>query len=157
MRREGLETSAFVAPRSRYFEQMLNQSAEYALRATLYMANNGADRAYKATAVAHALGLPATYLSKIMYELVRARVLTSVRGPAGGYTLAVPPEKLSIDRIVAPFQDLEPRRKCLMGDRKCDIKNPCVAHQHWGEIKRNFTSSLQNATLATLLTPKAEV
>ena len=132
---------------------MLNQTADYALRATLYMAHNGADRSYKATAVADALGLPANYLSKIMYELVRARVLTSVRGPTGGYTLAIPAARLSIDRIVAPFQDLEPRRKCLMGNRRCDMKNPCIAHQHWSEIKNNFTSTLQNTTLATLLTP----
>ena len=150
-------TSASVAQLSGYVGRMLNQSAEYALRATLYMAHNGADRAYKATAVAQALGLPATYLSKIMYELVRARVLTSVRGPTGGYTLAIAPAKLSLDRIIAPFQDLEPRRKCLMGDRKCDLQNPCVAHQHWSEIKRSFTSSLQNTTLGTLLTPQSDV
>jgi Rrf2 family transcriptional regulator, iron-sulfur cluster assembly transcription factor len=132
---------------------MLNQTADYALRATLYMAHNGADRSYKATAVANALGLPANYLSKIMYELVRARVLTSVRGPAGGYTLAVEPARLSIDRIVAPFQDLEPRRKCLMGNRRCDMRNPCIAHRHWSEVKNNFISTLQNTTLATLLAP----
>jgi Rrf2 family transcriptional regulator, iron-sulfur cluster assembly transcription factor len=132
---------------------MLNQSADYALRATLYMAHNGADRAYKATVVADALGLPANYLSKIMYELVGAGVLTSVRGPTGGYTLAIPPARLSIDRIVAPFQDLAPRRKCLMGDRRCDMNKPCIAHKHWSEIKNNFTSSLQNTTLAALLTP----
>ena len=53
---------------------MLNQSADYALRATLYMAHHGPDLTYKATAVADALGIPANYLSKIMYELVRARV-----------------------------------------------------------------------------------
>jgi Rrf2 family transcriptional regulator, iron-sulfur cluster assembly transcription factor len=117
------------------------------------MASHGADRAFKATAVADALGLPANYLSKIMYELVRARVLSSVRGPTGGYTLAVPPAKLSIDRVIAPFQDLEPRRKCLLGDRRCDQKNPCAAHRHWSEIKGSFTATLQNTTLANLLTP----
>jgi Rrf2 family protein len=132
---------------------MLNQSADYALRATLYMAHNGAERAYKATTVADALGLPFNYLSKILVELVRADVLTSGRGPTGGYTLAVPPERLSLEQIIAPFQDLEPRRKCLMGDRNCDVNNPCVAHHSWSEIKNEFTAGLRNTTLAALLTP----
>ena len=134
---------------------MLNQSADYALRATLFMAHNGADRAYKATTVADALGLPFNYLSKILVELVRAGVLTSGRGPTGGYTLAVQPEQLSLEKIIAPFQDLEPRRKCLMGDRVCDVKNPCVAHHRWSEIKNEFTSGLRHTTLAALLTPRA--
>jgi Rrf2 family protein len=132
---------------------MLNQSAEYALRATLFMAHRGADQAYKATHIAEALALPANYLSKVMHELVRARVLTSVRGPTGGYSLASPPEELSLDRIVAPFQDLESRPQCLMGDRLCDHRTPCAAHQRWEKIKDMFATSLHNTTLAMMLTP----
>ncbi|HEY0672721.1 MAG TPA: Rrf2 family transcriptional regulator [Longimicrobiales bacterium] len=135
---------------------MLNQSAEYALRATLFMAHRGPDQAYKATSIADALGLPANYLSKIMHELVRAHVLTSVRGPTGGYSLAVPPTELALDKIVAPFQELEPRSQCLMGDRKCDRTRPCAAHQRWGQIREMFASSLQNTTLAMMLTPLPE-
>lgn len=135
---------------------MLNQSAEYALRATLFMANSGPDRAFKATSIAEALGLPANYLSKILHELVRARVLTSVRGPTGGYSLAIPPEELSLDRIVEPFQELAPSSQCLMGDRKCDKRHPCAAHQRWGQIKELLASSLQNTTLAMMLTPLPE-
>jgi Rrf2 family protein len=136
---------------------MLNQSAEYALRATLYMANLGAEKAYKATAIADALGLPANYLSKVMHELVRVRVLNSVRGPTGGYLLAVPPSELPLNRIVAPFQDLEPGRHCLMGDRLCDRKKSCPAHQRWGQIKEGLASSLRITTLAEMLTPLPQV
>jgi Rrf2 family transcriptional regulator, iron-sulfur cluster assembly transcription factor len=132
---------------------MLNQSAEYALRATLYMANLGPDKAYKATAVADALGMPANYLSKIMHELVRKRVLKSVRGPTGGYSLAIAPAELPIEKIIEPFQDLGPRAHCLMGDRKCDRKRPCAAHERWGRFKESLAASLQQTTLADMLTP----
>ena len=132
---------------------MLNQSAEYALRATLYMAGHGADRAYKATVIAGALGLPGNYLSKVMHELVRTSVLKSVRGPTGGYSLAVAPADLPIKTIIEPFQDLEPRGQCLMGDRNCDRKLPCTAHERWGRIKDSFASSLQQTTLADMLMP----
>lgn len=132
---------------------MLNQSAEYALRAVLYMARLGAEKPFKATDIAADLGLPPTYLSKIMHGLVRARVLRSLRGPAGGYSLAIVPEALSIERVVAPFQDLEPEGRCLMGDRACDIEHPCDAHQRWSQMKSEVTSFLQHTTVADMLTP----
>lgn len=132
---------------------MLNQSAEYALRAVLYMANAGAGRAYKATEIAAALDLPATYLSKIMHTLVRERVLRSVRGPTGGYSLAVAAARLPVVQIVAPFQPIEQSDRCLMGDRACDHTDPCAAHQRWGAMKAHFTSFLQKTTVAEMLTP----
>lgn len=132
---------------------MLNQSAEYALRAVLYMARLGPEKPYKATDVAAALGLPATYLSKIMHGLVRARVLRSLRGPTGGYSLAISPSILPIEKVVAPFQDLESEGRCLMGDRPCDLAHPCDAHQRWSQMKSKLSLFLQNTTVADMLTP----
>ena len=135
---------------------MLNQSAEYALRATLFMAHRGADRACKATVIADALNVPANYLSKIMHELVRVHVLKSVRGPTGGYSLAIAPARLSLEQVIAPFQEVEPRNTCLMGDRVCDRTKPCAAHQQWSQIKDEFASRLKRTTLAAMLTPAGD-
>ena len=132
---------------------MLNQSAEYALRATLYMAHHGHRDAYKAAVVADELGVPANYLSKILHALVRARVLKSVRGPTGGYTLALAPAQCRIARVIAPFQELDQHGPCLMGDRACDPQQPCAAHQRWGQMKDTFTSFVRNTTLADMLIP----
>ena len=132
---------------------MLNQSAEYALRAALLMAHNGADEAWKASAIAAALGVPANYLSKVMHVLARAGVFTSVRGPSGGYTLAEPPARIRLVRVVEPFQQLDPGTTCLMGDRPCDHAQPCVAHQRWSRHKDAFSDFLHNTTLADMLEP----
>ena len=135
---------------------MLNQSAEYALRAMLYMAQGG-DGAYKAPAIASALGLPHTYLSKVMHKLVKAGVLRSERGPMGGYTLARGAAELSLHDIAAPFQALQPRSQCLMGNRPCDPLTPCAAHGSWRRINDLVAAHLNNTTLADLLTPQPQV
>jgi Rrf2 family protein len=132
---------------------MLNQSAEYALRAALYMAQGG-DGAYKAPDIASALGLPNTYLSKVMHQLVRAGVLRSVRGPTGGYTLARDPGRISLNDIASPFQALQPRSQCLLGNRACDRTHPCAAHGRWSRINDTIASHLNNTTLADMLTPE---
>jgi Rrf2 family transcriptional regulator, iron-sulfur cluster assembly transcription factor len=135
---------------------MLNQSAEYALRAMLYMAQGG-DGAYKAPEIASALGLPNTYLSKVMHQLVKAGVLKSVRGPTGGYTLARGPGELSLHEIAAPFQALRPHTQCLLGNRACDRTKPCAAHGRWLRINDAVASHLHNTTLADMLTPEPRV
>ena len=137
---------------------MLNQSAEYALRATLYMAAQGSRKAYKATALAEALGVPPNYLSKILHALVRTKVLTSERGPTGGYRLAVAPSRLPLERAISPFQELKHRGPCLLGDRACNHNDPCAAHQRWGQMTDVFMSFIRNTTLADMLValPPAE-
>jgi Rrf2 family protein len=129
---------------------MLNQSAEYALRAVLYMAQRG-EGAYKAPTIASALGISTTYLGKVLQQLVKAGVLTSVRGPTGGYSLARAPGELSVREIAAPFQTLQPRGQCLMGNRKCDPAQPCAAHETWRRINDGVASQLNNTTLADML------
>lgn len=133
---------------------MLNQSAEYALRTTLHMAAQGPEKAFKAAVVAQALGLPPTYLAKVMHDLVRAGVLKSVRGPQGGYTLAVAPADLAIRQVISPFHDhgrhIAP---CLMGAGRCDPQHPCTAHQRWARAREHFDAFLENTTLAELLIP----
>ena len=130
---------------------MLNQSAEYALRATLYIANQG--QACKASAVAQALGVPGNYLAKVLNQLARVGVLRSERGPTGGFWLAVPANELTLESIVEPFQQRQVPARCLMGDRACNRARPCAAHQHWSHIKSSFTSRLRHTTLAELVEP----
>ena len=131
---------------------MLNQSSEYALRAVLYMVQSG-DAANKATTIAEALGLPTTYLSKVLHQLVRVGVLKSVRGPTGGYSLARGAGEIRLSEIAAPFQELAPREQCLMGNRRCDPAHACAAHERWRTINDGAASHLNNTTLADMLTP----
>lgn len=135
---------------------MLNQSAEYALRAMLYMAQ-GDGGAYKASAIANALGIPTAYLGKVVQQLARAGVLTSGRGPTGGYSLARGSGEISLGEIAAPFQALRPRSQCLLGNRTCDRAQPCAAHHRWSRINDEVAAHLNNTTLADMLTPEPRV
>src|SRR5690606_6227227 len=67
---------------------MLSDTAEYALRATLYIAQHANDtRLVRTDETAQALGVPRNYLSKILHVLARHGVLSSTRGPLGGFRL----------------------------------------------------------------------
>jgi Rrf2 family protein len=69
---------------------LLSQTTEYALRAVLHIASQPDGTPVRANALASAIGVPQNYLSKTLHQLARAGILTSTRGPTGGFQLAVP-------------------------------------------------------------------
>lgn len=129
---------------------ILSQTGEYALRATLYLAEHGADRAVQVSEMARALGLPQNYLSKTLHQLARAGVLASTRGKAGGFRLAVAPARLSLYRIVAPFGDVEQRRRCLLGRSQCSDDHACAAHPRWKDVAERVSNFFRETTVADL-------
>ena len=110
---------------------MLSNTAQYALRALIYIGEESGDERVRVDEVAQALDVPRNYLSKIMHLLVKERVLDSLRGPRGGFTLARPASQITLYDIVSPFDDIEARRTCLLGRKECSDARPCAIHAHW--------------------------
>src|SRR5574342_61019 len=113
---------------------MLSQTAEYALRAVLYLAQHAQDRPVRVGEMARALRIPHNYLSKTLHQLVRRGVLVSLRGKAGGFQPAVPPERLAVGRVVTPFDRVEETRRCLLGRERCSDSGACAAHARWKDV-----------------------
>ncbi len=129
---------------------LLSQTGEYALRAVLFIAEHDRDRSVRVDEMARALRLPRNYLSKTMHQLARAGVLASTRGKAGGFRLAVPAERLTLHRVVAPFGDVNDRRRCLLGRAECSDRNACAAHDHWREVAEHVSTFFRETTVADL-------
>jgi Rrf2 family protein len=134
---------------------ILNQSAHYALRAVLFLAGHAREGARTADEVAEAIGVPRNYLGKLLHELARAEVLTSMRGRRGGFGLAAPAEQIPLEAVIAPFQELPHRGVCLLGDRPCDPTRPCAAHTRWSRMADPVTAFFRETTVALMLHPPA--
>ena len=135
---------------------MLSQTSDYALRAVLVLAREFDKRALRADEIAAATGAPANYLSKTLNALTKAGVLKSARGPQGGFSLAVPPESLSIARVVDCFESRKPQTRCILGGGPCDPANPCSAHHRWSEITQARRAPL-SMSVASLIDGDREV
>lgn len=129
---------------------LLSLTADYALRATLFLAQN-TDRPFRAHEIADAIGAPRNYIAKTLNSLAKARVLSSLRGPHGGFSLANDPSELTVAAITGVFDGPEPVQKCLLHDRTCTPANPCVAHERWSEFPRAARHALATTTIADLL------
>lgn len=129
---------------------MFSQTTEYAIRAAIDIATRPSGEFVLASQLGEALGIPTHYLSKILQQLVRARVLTSVRGRQGGFALAKAPEKVKLREIVAPFEDLRKYEECILGQSVCSEAGACPLHEFWGGVREHYLEELASKTLKDL-------
>ncbi|HUH13049.1 MAG TPA: Rrf2 family transcriptional regulator [Longimicrobiales bacterium] len=129
----------------------MSRSAEYALRAVLFIAQRPEGSPHRANEVAKALEVPRNYLQKVLHTLAKHGVLRSVRGPAGGFSLSEPPERLALRAVVDPFDSGPERRLCLLGRLDCCDDNPCSAHGQWSGVAEQVGSFFRDTTVADLL------
>ena len=130
---------------------MLSQTAEYALRAVLHLAQYSGPRPIRVGEMAAALRIPQNYLSKILHHLARAGVLLSLRGKAGGFQLAVPADRLALSAVVTPFDRVDERRRCLLGRPQCSDRTACAAHSRWKQVADTVAEFFRDTTVADLL------
>jgi len=128
---------------------MLSQTAEYALRAVLHLADQDPAHPVPVGDIAQALDVPRNYLSKTLHQLARAGVVTSTFGPGGGFRLAAPAESLTLARVVGPF-DSAGERHCLLGRARCADADPCPAHARWKGISAQIEQFFAVTTVADL-------
>lgn len=135
---------------------MLSKTAEYALRAMIFLARDSGTPV-PAAEVAAGLDVPANYLSKILHTLSRAGVVESERGPRGGYRLARPADRISIGDVVGAFDALTPGRNCLLGHESCPGRHPCAAHDRWRRVSEPVAAFFRDTMVSELLEPSSAV
>jgi Rrf2 family iron-sulfur cluster assembly transcriptional regulator len=129
---------------------VLSSTSDYALRAILFLARHHGT-ACRADEIARATGAPRNYMAKTLNALAKAGIVTSARGPLGGFTLTSCPELLTIAQVIDCFDEPRPQRRCLLGASPCDPNNPCRAHGRWTAIADARRTPLSHTTVADLL------
>ena len=89
---------------------MFSQTAEYALRAAVALAEAGEN--LSTAQLAERTQVPAQYLSKILQQLQRGGLLRAIRGKYGGYQLASSPGEISILDVINAVDPLQRIKHC---------------------------------------------
>jgi Rrf2 family protein len=113
---------------------MLSQKAKYALQALLVMAANPDDDPVHITDIAASEGISRKFLEAILLELRKHGLLTSRRGPGGGYSLARPADKIYFGEIIRIIDGPLAPLPCasVMAFRLCaDCRDPHHCSIRW--------------------------
>lgn len=128
---------------------MLSQTAQYAVRTVIRLAEAGPDRRTVGQ-LADELRVPQNYLAKTLYLLARAGVVESTRGKRGGFRLGRPAHRITLRDVVGPFEEVG-RRTCLLGMPTCTDRRPCPVHGRWKTISDATAAFFARTTVAELL------
>lgn len=129
---------------------MITRTAEYALRALLVLAREESGRCVPSERIAAATGMPANYTSKTLHRLAQSGLVSSTRGPAGGFVLARPADEISVADVAALFAERPRTNRCLLGNRLCDPASPCAAHDRWTTVRNAVQAALASTSLSDL-------
>jgi Rrf2 family transcriptional regulator, iron-sulfur cluster assembly transcription factor len=130
---------------------LYSKTAQYSIQSMLFIAANNSEQNILVRDVAKELGLPSSFLSKILQTLSRYGFLNSVKGPKGGFSLSEKGAASSIAELVAVVDGPMNFDMCLAGFSPCSDENACPFHYQWKELReqiRNLVNSKHIEELA---------
>lgn len=128
---------------------MLSNSSKYAIRAVLYLAiNTNATKKIGSKEVANAINIPAPFLAKILQLLTKEQVISSTKGPKGGFYLTKKDASNTILDIIACIDGLEIFNTCFFGLQRCSDENPCAIHHLVAPFKENLLDKIGKKSIA---------
>ncbi len=129
---------------------ILSKSAEYGLRAMLYLVTLERDSYVSMREIGEDLDISTSFLTKIFQKLTRDGILRSSRGPFGGVALARPAEEITLREIVVAIDGPGIFTECVLGLPGCGERNPCPMHAAWAEVRERLERMFDSETLAEL-------
>jgi Rrf2 family transcriptional regulator, nitric oxide-sensitive transcriptional repressor len=133
---------------------MLSKTAEYALRAAVWLAQSP-DEPASADHLAVVTKVPRRYLHKVVQDLVHTGLVRSQPGPGGGYALARRPEKITILDVVNAVAPLERIRHCPLG--LPSHTKLCPLHKELDRVYAHAEEALSRVTLAQLVRSSSKI
>ncbi|WP_297364519.1 Rrf2 family transcriptional regulator [Acidiferrobacter sp.] len=128
----------------------LTTKGRYAVTAMLDLAVHQHHDTVALADIAARQGISLSYLEQLFAKLRRKGLVASVRGPGGGYSLALPASRISVAQIVMAINENIDATRCG-GEENCHGEERCLTHQLWTELSRRIYEFLDGITLATLV------
>ena len=128
----------------------ITRASDYAVRVMIHLAGLPPGSTVRQSVLSHATDVSGHFLSKVLQQLVRSRLIRSQRGSGGGFVLAVPATGVSLLDVVQAIEGPVRLNQCLMEGPSCERKSWCPAHQVWAEAQAAVVSVLGAASLASL-------
>jgi Rrf2 family protein len=130
---------------------MVGKTTEYAIRALVYVYiqnMQGKRPGYKE--IAKKIGSPEQFTAKVLQNLARAELISSMKGRGGGFFFDVPATPLTLYEVIRVMEGEEYFFKCGFGLRQCDGANPCPLHEDYSLVRGGLYKLVTNQTIQSL-------
>ena len=134
--------------------------AEYGLICALHLAKRAGEGPITGREIAAGERLPGDYVEQILLRLRRAGLVNSTRGARGGYSLARPPEDISVREVIAASELGTFDLHCVshpVGEERCAESQSCSIRPVWMMLQRKIDDVLESVHLGDLLVDERTV
>jgi Rrf2 family iron-sulfur cluster assembly transcriptional regulator len=131
---------------------MFSKATEYALRATIYIAQKSSEeKKLGIDEISKAIDSPPSFTAKILQSLTKDNmIISSVRGPNGGFFISAKAKKLPARSILLAMGEDDVLEKCVLGLKKCSEIQPCPMHAQYKSIKQQLIKLFVTKTIQQL-------
>jgi Rrf2 family transcriptional regulator, iron-sulfur cluster assembly transcription factor len=128
----------------------LTSKGRYAVTAMLDVTIHAAYGPVSLADISQRQGISLSYLEQLFSRLRKHGLVTSVRGPGGGYRLGLCSTKIAIADVISAVNESVDATKCS-GKGNCQDGEQCLTHSLWLGLSQRIEEFLQNITLAELI------
>lgn len=131
----------------------LSTKGRYGLKAMLDLAVHNTEGQVVLKSIAERQGISENYLEQLFAVLKKQKLVKSIRGSQGGYTLAESPENISIGSILRAMEGSLAPVDCVAEDNavECDRLDCCVTRGIWLKIRDSINAVIDSTSLQDLV------
>jgi Rrf2 family iron-sulfur cluster assembly transcriptional regulator len=128
----------------------LTSKGRYAVTAMLDLALHASGGPVTLAGISDRQGISLSYLEQLFTRLRKRGLVTSTRGPGGGYSLGRAADQIDIAEVVTAVDERVDATRCG-GQANCQDGQRCLTHELWTELSEQIHTFLTGITLAQLM------
>ncbi|HHJ13289.1 MAG TPA: Fe-S cluster assembly transcriptional regulator IscR [Gammaproteobacteria bacterium] len=128
----------------------LTSKGRYAVTAMLDLALHSGEGPITLAAISERQGISLSYLEQLFTRLRRKGLVTSTRGPGGGYLLNGDASEIAVSDVVSAVDETVNATRCG-GQENCQDGKRCLTHDLWTELSEQIHEFLSDISLAQLV------
>ena len=128
----------------------LTTKGRFAVTAMIDLALNNASGPVTLADISKRQKISLSYLEQLFGKLRRRSLVTSVRGPGGGYNLASSTDQVSVADIIIAVDEPIDATQCG-GKENCKDDKKCITHDLWTDLNKHIFDYLRAVKLSELV------
>jgi Rrf2 family protein len=130
---------------------IITRATEYSIRAMLHLARRYPAAVVSKQEICAAERITPAFLTKILQPLIRAGLVRSKRGVAGGFSLARDPARVTLLDVMEAVDEPLALNVCLLEGQSCERECACPVHDVWSEARAALEGIFGARSLAELV------
>ena len=131
-------------------KMLIPMKVDYGVRILVYLASFPHESIIKATEISKQRHIPEKFLFQISNDLIDKKLIKSLRGPKGGYSLGRNPSDISVADVIESLDKSMAPVACLDNSETCEISGNCAQQNMWSDVEQTLISKLEMISIKDL-------